>query len=294
MAEQTGLVVSLRAEFQTLISNGQSSGRLWLYSNYHCNLSCRYCLTASSPSSPIRGLSPEQMVDAVTQAKEFGFTSVGVTGGEPFLMSWMPDVLRQIAETLPVIVLTNGTLLTRERVRAGLLSCRGLPVQIQVSVDDIRASVHDANRGVGSFNRAIAGIPWMIEQGLSVRISSTREFTSAEDRVQHDDEMGRWMTNLGLDTADHVGRTMVHRGQATVNGMGVQVSTEQLPADLTLTKMGAFYSPFAPTFVGQQLQTDMLLSRTILPLSIPLRQLISCLRDRDPNAVSASEAEGFV
>ncbi len=286
--------MSLQAEFEALIANGQSSGRLWLYSNYHCNLSCRYCLTASNPLSPIRGLSPQQMIDAVKQAKELGFASVGITGGEPFLMSWMPDVLRQIAEVLPVIVLTNGTLLTRERVRTGLLSCVGLPVQIQVSVDDVRASVHDANRGEGSFNRAVGGIPWMLEQGLSVRISSTREFASAEDRTQHELEMGRWMTDLGLDNADHVGRTMVNRGHARVNDMGVQVSSEHLPADLTLTKMGAFYSPFAPTFIGAELQTDMLLCRTILPLSIPLRQLISCLRDRDPNALAASESAGFV
>ncbi len=25
------------------------SGRLWLYSNYHCKLACAYCLTESAP-----------------------------------------------------------------------------------------------------------------------------------------------------------------------------------------------------------------------------------------------------
>ena len=52
--------------------------------------------------------------------------------------------------------------------------------------------------------------------------------------------------------------------------MGVEVGWQMLPADLTLTRMGAFLFPFAPTFVGERLQTDMLLTRTILPLSYSL------------------------
>ena len=87
---------------------------------------------------------------------------------------------------------------------------------------------------------------------------------------------------------------MIQRGQAQQNAMGVEVGWEVLPADLTLTRMGAFYSPFAPTFVGERLQTDMLLTRTILPLSIPLKQLIRCLNTVSPEQRAASDASGFV
>lgn len=31
------------------VRDGTLPGRVWLYSNYHCNLACSYCLTESSP-----------------------------------------------------------------------------------------------------------------------------------------------------------------------------------------------------------------------------------------------------
>jgi len=284
----------VREEFVRLVAEGRSSGRLWLYSNYHCNLECRYCLTASSPRSLVRGLTKIQMLEAVRQAKELGFTSVGITGGEPFLQPWLPELLAEIAMYLPVIVLTNGTMLTRSSIREGLVRSKDLPVQIQISVDDPNPEIHDAQRGEGSFRRSIRGIPWLVEQGVSIRISSTRTFLTNAEREAHDDVMRKWMLKLGLIDSDHIARTMVQRGEAQRNVMGVKVGWEVLPADLTLTRMGAFYSPFAPTVIGDRLQTDMLLTRTILPLSVPLKQLVRCLNAADPEHRAASEASGFV
>ena len=286
--------MSLGTRFTTLVEDGRSSGRLWLYSNYHCNLACRYCLTASSPRSPVRGLTKAQMIDAVNQAKELGFSSVGITGGEPFLQPWLPDALAEIGMILPVIVLTNGTMLTRMSVRQGLLKSKDLPVQLQISVDDPDPLVHDEQRGKGSFQRAIEGIPWLVEHGLSVRISSTRNFVTPGEKQVHDEAMQELMFQLGLMGEEHVARTMVQRGQAQSNLMGIEVDWQMLPADLTLTRVGAFYSPFAPTFIGEKLQTDMLLTRTILPLSVPLHRLVQCLETVDSDHRAATEASGFV
>ena len=54
-------------------------GRVWVYSNYHCNMACTYCLTDSAPSSPRRALSTKAMVTVAHQAAELGFSSLGVT-----------------------------------------------------------------------------------------------------------------------------------------------------------------------------------------------------------------------
>lgn len=286
--------MTIAAEFSSLIESGQSSGRLWLYSNYNCNLSCRYCLTSSNPKSPVRGLSKEQMLEAVKQASNLGFTSVGITGGEPFLISWMPELIYEIAQILPVIVLTNGTMLKRKEVRSHLLKCVDLPVQIQVSVDDPNPTINDINRGKGSFQRAIAGIPWLVEHGVSIRISSTRIFEDSSTHQQHDENMNAWMVHLGLNPDDYVSRTMVQRGQAVANNLGASVEWDMLPADLTLTRMGAFYSPFGPTYVEGNLQTDMLLTRTILPLDIPLRHLVDCLNTMDSSVRTPESQSGFV
>ena len=54
--------MSLGSKVAEAIGTGRMGGRLWLYSNYHCNLACTYCLTESSPSSPSRELGRARMV----------------------------------------------------------------------------------------------------------------------------------------------------------------------------------------------------------------------------------------
>ncbi|MGH8999847.1 MAG: hypothetical protein ACRDY7_10720 [Acidimicrobiia bacterium] len=50
------------ADVREAIERGLVSGRLWLYSNYHCNLACTYCLTESAPRVPPRLLGARRMV----------------------------------------------------------------------------------------------------------------------------------------------------------------------------------------------------------------------------------------
>ncbi|MBA3286671.1 MAG: 4Fe-4S cluster-binding domain-containing protein, partial [Acidimicrobiia bacterium] len=69
------------------VAAGELPGRVWLYSNYHCNLACSYCLTESSPRSERRQLTSETMLAVAEQAGALGFTGLGVTGGEPMLLA---------------------------------------------------------------------------------------------------------------------------------------------------------------------------------------------------------------
>src|SRR5712691_6947359 len=102
-----------RDRVEQAIGEGRMGGRLWLYATYHCNLACRYCLTESSPRiADRRTLLPEAMVRAVHEAAELGLTCAGITVGETFMLSWLPDLLVEVASTLPTIVLTNATLFT--------------------------------------------------------------------------------------------------------------------------------------------------------------------------------------
>ncbi len=100
------------------LGEGRVSPRLWMYANYHCNLRCTYCLTESAPGVPRRLLAPETMVAHAREARELGFTALGVTGSEPFLIDGMPDLIAELAGILPVVVLSNGTLFTGRRLAA--------------------------------------------------------------------------------------------------------------------------------------------------------------------------------
>ncbi|HLM51394.1 MAG TPA: metallophosphoesterase family protein, partial [Solirubrobacteraceae bacterium] len=59
--------------------------RLWIYSNFHCNLACDYCVVASSPRARRRSIGLERFRALIDEAVCEGFTEVYVTGGEPFV-----------------------------------------------------------------------------------------------------------------------------------------------------------------------------------------------------------------
>src|SRR5262249_38700310 len=71
----------------------QPATRLWLYTNFDCNLACDYCCARSSPKTPRRGLGLDRIRQLVDEAVTAGVTEVYLTGGEPFLLPDLDDVV---------------------------------------------------------------------------------------------------------------------------------------------------------------------------------------------------------
>src|SRR5262245_50661615 len=46
--------------------------RLWLYTNFHCNLACDYCCVSSSPRAPHRELGAARIARLVREASDWG------------------------------------------------------------------------------------------------------------------------------------------------------------------------------------------------------------------------------
>jgi len=224
------------------VSAGRLPGRVWMYTNYHCNIACTYCLTESHPGAARRELDPAAMLDIAAQARDLGFTDLGVTGGEPFLQPFMPDLLAELAQQLPVVTLTNATLFSR-RLLARVEVLAGLPVALQISLDRPDADTNDA-----------------------MRVELDRLCALHRD--------------LGVPDSEHIIRPIVHRGRAINNDLGVHATVPDLPAELTITADGAFYSPFGPTVHNGQLDTDLLLTRTTRPLATPARAQLGLIEDR--------------
>nr|MBA3748981.1 radical SAM protein [Solirubrobacterales bacterium] len=245
------------------IADGGMGGRLWLYSNYHCNLSCSYCLTESSPGVRRRVLDAAAILARAREARELGFTGVGITGGEPFLLAWMPALLAELAEILPVIVLSNATLFTGRRL-AALEPLAGLPVCIQISLDSASPQKNDAMRGPKNFAKAIAAIPALVERGIGVRIATTLEDPAGQAPAERD-RLCDLHRSLGVGDEDHIVRPIIRRGRAVAGDMGLAVGFDQIEPELTITADGAFASPFGPTVRAGELDTDLLVTRTVAP-----------------------------
>ncbi len=105
-----------RSPVADAVERGVLGERVWFYANYHCNLACSYCLTESTPDAERRLLEPDWLVERATEAASLGFRSLGVTGGEPFMVASMPDTIARLSEVLPVVVLSNATLFQGPRM----------------------------------------------------------------------------------------------------------------------------------------------------------------------------------
>ncbi len=253
------------------IARGEVGGRLWLYANYHCNLRCTYCLTESAPEVSRRELGREEIVERARQGRELGFTALGVTGGEPFVLDYMPELIATLGAELPTIVLSNATVFNDRRLRE-MEPLADLPVHVQISLDHPDPDDNDEMRGPENFRRVVEAVPKLVERGIGVRIATTLEDPDAADPHEME-RLCELHRSMGIPDEDHVVRPIINRGRAVSNDMGVPAGFEQLEPELTITADGAFYSPFAPTVRGGELDTDLLVSRTTTPLREPAEML---------------------
>ena len=268
-------MTELRHAVTAAIADGRMGDRLWLYATYHCNLTCSYCLTESSPQiRDRRSLDRGAMVDAAHQARELGFTCIGITGGETFMVPWFPEALAEIGRILPTVALTNATLFT-ERMLDRLAPLAGADVALQVSLDSDQPRRNDTFRGPESFAKVLDAIPSLLGRGIQVRIATT-----VED--QTDDELARLCVlhrSLGISDEDHVVRSVVRRGRAATRGMGVELGPSDVLPELTVTADGAFVHPFAPTVRDGRTDLDLLVSRQTRPLEHPMSRFLRIVAD---------------
>ena len=260
------------------VRSGELPGRVWLYSNYNCNLACSYCLTESSPRSERRQLSAEQMIAVAEQAKELGFTALGITGGEPFLVPWLPETALTMAESLPLVLLTNATLFTGHRFeRAAQLAHPD--IALQISLDSHLPDVNDMARGPDNFAKVVEAVPLLIARGVRVRIATTTNGALDDPLL---DPLKQLVASMGVREDDHLIRPIVRRGRADEVGLGVRAVARDIPNELTITADGAFWGSFGPTVRSGRLDTDLLLTRTILPLAVPAAALLAASRGMPP------------
>ena len=255
--------------FATAIEEGLVGGRLWLYSNYNCNLACTYCLTESAPDAARRMLDRDLISKIAAGAVAEGFTSFGVTGGEPFMRPDIVDILLELESHLPVLVLSNATLFSG-RVLEDVRRLAGKRIALQISLDSASPQENDEMRAQDNFAKVVTAIPKLVEMGIHVRIATTGGDRSADE----DAALCALHRSFGITDDDHVVRPIVHRGRAATNEMGVVATAHDLPAELTVTADGAFWTPFGPTVRDGRLDTDMLLARTTFPLEVSIAAML--------------------
>jgi len=231
--------------------NRPVGSRLWLYTNFHCNLRCDYCCVRSSPTAARRELGVGRVRRIAREAAELGVKEIFVTGGEPFLLEDIGEILVSCAAAAPTTVLTNGMLFAGQRAE----KLRVLPrdrIVLQVSLDSPTPDRHDLHRGPGTWARTREGIQRARAQGFRVRLAATVS-TDAEA-----EEFRQYLDEEKIAAEDRVIRRIARRGVASE---GVAVTRADLVPEVTITAEGVYWHP-----VGAE-DADLLVSREIFPLS---------------------------
>ena len=239
------------------------SKKLWLYTNFDCNLWCSYCVAESSPKTPRRALSLEVILRLIDEAKLLEFKKIFFTGGEPFILNDIYDMLAYSSNHLKTTVLTNAMLFKGKRFQK-LCSIKHNNLSLQVSLDGARPEIHDAYRGKGTWTKTVEGIRSLQKEGFHVCISTTE--TPANSGYM--DELRSFIADLGINERDHFVRPLTKRGYSNE---GLEVGIENLKPEVTISADGVYWHPLVSPSDG-----DMLISREIFPLE----KAVKCFQQR--------------
>ncbi len=159
---------------------------LWINTGTLCNITCRNCYIESSPTNDrLAYITTSEVVAFLNEAKQLGTRKIAFTGGEPFLN---PDFLDMTAEALwrgfDVLILTNAMLpMQRPRLKDGLVDFNArFPdrLTVRVSLDHFTRELHEAERGEGTWSRAVEGLDWLTRCGFKTAIAGRMAFAESE------------------------------------------------------------------------------------------------------------------
>jgi len=233
--------------------------RLWIYSNFDCNLACDYCCARSSPKTPRRAVGLDNITRLAAQAADAGMEEIYLTGGEPFLLLDLDQIIQACTARLPTTVLTNGMLFHGRR----LDMLRRMPrdrFTLQISVDSATPGQHDRHRGAGSWQRAMDGARLAIAEGFHVRVAATVAPSERNDLPA----FHSMLDQLGIAAPNRIVRPVAHRGFAED---GVALTVETLVPEITVTADGVYWHP-----VGAD-HPDQLVTTQLFPLATAIGEI---------------------
>jgi hypothetical protein len=186
-----------------------------------------------------------------SEAAGLGVSEIFVTGGEPFLLTDIGDILAACTATVPTTVLTNGMLLAGRQLQ----TLRLLPsdrLTLQISLDSPTPERHDRHRGKGTWVRAWKGIERARAEGFRVRLAAT---VSSDHEAE---EFRCFLDAQRISEEDRVIRRIALRGFAVE---GVALARADLVPEVTITAQGVYWHP-----VGAE-DADLLVTSDIFPLA---------------------------
>jgi radical SAM protein with 4Fe4S-binding SPASM domain len=168
---------------------------VYLYITEACQLRCEHCYMGDRLDRALK-MRPSQITGWLTTWRRMGGTKLTILGGEPTLHPDFTDAVRMAGRLgyEHVITTTNAQPPALRKFRR--MSPEDF-AYVQVSLDGGSAASHDAIRGAGTFDAALATTAELTERGFDTRIICTVSQANREDALRL------------LDLADELGVSLV-------------------------------------------------------------------------------------
>lgn len=149
--------------------------------NFDCNLNCEHCFTSAIKQPDRRKMNPDDYSRVAEECMKLGTVNFSFQGGEPLLSKNLGDIIKACRPDCNLIsVTTNGTLLTKEKVKE--LKKIGVDI-FTISLDSAIAEEHDRFRGSrGSFEKTLSGIKLSLNEGLRVTLGAVVTHQTVKSR----------------------------------------------------------------------------------------------------------------
>ena len=166
---------------------------LWFNTGTLCNITCTNCYIESSPTNDaLVYLSADEVSDYLDQleVRRWNVREIAFTGGEPFMNPACIEMLeRSLARGYEVLVLTTAMApMMRPVMQSGikdLVARYGRKITFRVSLDHHAAAVHDAERGVGAFEKSMRGMGWLASVGARMAVAGRVEMAESETEARN-------------------------------------------------------------------------------------------------------------
>ncbi|MBA6411716.1 radical SAM protein [Parahaliea sp. F7430] len=171
---------------------------LWFNTGTACNLACPFCLEGSKPGDDrLQLMTLADVKPFIDEALQLGVENFSFTGGEPFVARDMHNILAYAAQHRPCLVLTNGTAPLRQRLdQIAPLIEAAQPIRFRISIDYPEPERHEAGRGPGTFNEALASMKALYDLGF--KVSLARQWEPEEDTPAVEASFRKHLREYGL------------------------------------------------------------------------------------------------
>ncbi len=158
----------IRAGRRMMDSHGRTILDLRISITDRCNFRCVYCMEPDVQFQPRENLlTPSEIIRMASVAQSLGVRKIRLTGGEPTLHPQLTEIISGIraATDVEIAMISNGSLLTREKLRSWKRA--GLD-RMTISIDSVRPDrFARVTRSTLMPEAVIAGIEMCVAEGLT-------------------------------------------------------------------------------------------------------------------------------